>query len=145
MPFIPDIEKRNKSVVASRVGEVYSQVTGELISDNVSLVVHKAIDKSEFVKLFCSGIDFMFNLRESEFKVFFYLLKNLQMNTGKAWFDMDECMEVTGFGKIWIYKALGCLCEKKFIARTNNKCFYWINHSIAFNGSRLFIKQKNEE
>jgi hypothetical protein len=63
------------------------------------------------------------------------------MNTGKAYFDLKDCMNKTDFEKTWIYKALGGLCKAKFIARTSHTNYYWINHSIAFNGSRLSIQK----
>ncbi len=139
-PFEADIKKGNKSIVASDIGETFSKITGELISDRVSLVVSKSIDRSEFVKMFTGNINLFFAIGESEIKVFFYLLKNMEINTGKAKFYMDVCKQETGYSKVSVYKAMGLLCSKKFIARSMYSYYYWVNPSIAFNGSRMTIK-----
>jgi hypothetical protein len=139
-PFEADIKKGHKSVVSSHIGETYSKLTGELIHDRVSLVVSKSLDRSEFVKMFTGNINLFFAIGESEIKVFFHLLKNMEMNTGKAKFYMDCCKDDTGYSKVSVYKAMGLLCSKSFIARSLYSHYYWINPSIAFNGSRMSIK-----
>jgi len=140
-PFVVDIKKRKKSVVSSNVGSIYSNVSGELISENVAITVQKAIDKSEFVKLFTKDISRFLQIKTSEIAVFLYLTKNLQMNNGRAFFDLQECKRFTGFQKAWVYKSLSALCKNGFIARTKNNSYYWVNPSIVFNGSRLFIER----
>ena len=139
-PFSADIKKGNKSIVSSDIGETFSKFTGELISDRVSLVVSKSVDRSEFVKMFTGNINLFFSIGESEIKVFFHLLKNMEMNSGKARFYMDACKRNTGYSKVSVYSALGLLCSKTFIARSMYSHYYWINPSIAFNGSRMSIK-----
>ena len=89
-PFEADIKKGKKSIVASDIGETFSKITGELISDRVSLVVSKSIDRSEFVKMFTGNINLFFSIGESEIKVFFYLLTNMEINTGKAKFHIKH-------------------------------------------------------
>ena len=144
-PFDVDFQKRNKSVTSKKIGGVYNQFTGELISENVSIVVQKAVDKSEFVKVFSENIALFFEISECEIKVFFYLMLNLHMNKGKSFFDLNSCMQITGYTKSWIYKALANLLEKQFIARSTHTNYYWINHGIAFNGSRLTINKHDED
>ena len=139
-PFEADIRKGKKSIVASDIGETFSKITGELISDRVSLVVSKSIDRSEFVKMFTGNINLFFSIGESEIKVFFHLLKNMEINTGKAKFHMNVCRDETGYSKVSVYKAMGLLCSKNFIARSMYSYYYWVNPSIAFNGSRMTIK-----
>ena len=141
-PFNADIKKRNKQVVSKRVGEAYNTITGEMLSDNVSLVVSKAVDRSEFIKMFTGNLGLFFDISESEIKMFFYLLSNLEINTGKAKFNVYDCKKSTGYSKVSVYKALGLLCASNFIARTMVTHYYWINPSIAFNGSRMSINAK---
>ena len=138
-PFAADIKKGTKSVQASKIGEIYHTVTGEMIADKVSLVVSKSIDRSEFIKLFTSSIALFMSIEASEIKVFLYLLQGLEMNTGKSTFDINQCATETDYEKPTIYAALGGLCQKQFIARTNKSCFYWVNPDIAFNGARLSL------
>lgn len=139
-PFSVEIKTRKKSVSSSQIGEVYNTVSGELISDNVSIIVSKAVDKEEFVKLFHKGIRKLFGLKGSDIKVLLYLIGNLEMNTGKSFFDRKECKEQTGYEKAWLYSSLARLCDKGFIARSDSPSYYWINPSVAFNGSRLQIQ-----
>jgi len=139
-PFSAKIKKRNKQIMSRRMGEAYNTFTGELMSDNVSLVISKAMDKTEFVKMFTSNIDLFFEISESEIKMFFYLISNMEINTGRARFNIHDCKKVTGYSKVSIYRALGLLCSDNFVARTLMTQYYWVNPSIAFNGSRMSIK-----
>lgn len=138
-PFTPEIRKGNKPIVASRIGETYSSLTGELISDNVKVVVTKSMDRSEFVKFFTKQLSLLIEIDPSEIKVFLYLCKNLSKDTGKARFNMDDVRELTGYTKPTIYRALSKLCQRQFIAKTMTSKNYWVNSSIAFNGSRMSI------
>lgn len=140
-PFAVDIKTRNRNIVASKIGSVYSHVSGELISDNVAITVQKSMDRAEFLKFFKVGIAPLIQMKNNEMKVFLYLVRGLQTNTGKAFFDMNDCILLTGFKKAWIYKSLAELCGHKFIARTEVKCYYWVNPTIVFNGSRLSIQK----
>ena len=141
-PFDAKIKKRNGQVVSKQVGEAYSSMTGELLSNNVSLVVHKPIDRSEFIKLFTSSLSMFFTINESEFKVFIYMLQNLEINTGRARFHLHDCMKETNYSKVTTYRAIAGLCEKQFAARTTMPYYYWINPSIVFNGNRMIIESK---
>lgn len=141
-PFDAKIKKRNKQVVSKQVGEAYSSVTGELLSNNVSLVVHKPMDRSEFIKLFTSNLSMFFKINESEFKVFIYMLQNLEINTGRARFNIHDCIKDTGYSKVTTYRAIAGLCQNEFVARTLMPYYYWINPSIVFNGNRMSIQSK---
>jgi len=138
-PFDSDVTLGNKSISASRIGEAYNTLTGELISDNVKIVITKSVDRSEFVKLFIKQIQLFFEIEGLEIKVFLYLAINLEIDSGKSKFDVLECCKSIGYTKPSVYRALGLLCKKGFIARTNQSYYYWVNPSIAFNGSRMSI------
>lgn len=138
-PFTVDIKKGTRPVVSSHIGETYHSLTGELLSDNVKIVVSKTLDRSEFIKLFTANLQVFIKISKSEIAVFFYLIKDLQVNTGKTKFDISDCEKFTSLSKPTIYQSLGGLCQKEFIARTPKSYYYWVNPNIAFNGSRMSI------
>ncbi|PWC10103.1 hypothetical protein [Brenneria corticis] len=137
------IETRKKNLTVSRGTELIEKKdTGKSYFANI---VHtQEVDKEEFIKLYTSQIKAYFDLTKTAYKVFFIFLRIYQDAIGKDHFYLSCKKAMSLAGKIdhfvlsesIFYRGIKELIEKRIIAKTNEKNWYFINPAIVFNGDR---------
>jgi hypothetical protein len=141
-PYMPNliIPKRNR-VVQAVSGTDWSLVNTETGEEKgLLLAIRQKVDKQEFVKIYKSQIQMLFNLSSSAFKLFGYLMESLEINKDLIMLDIKEACNYTGYKtRSTIYKALTELLDNQFIARTSKPNVFFINPAIFFNGNRLML------
>lgn len=143
-PFLSSliVPTRGKMVTVS-TGTQLSLIdhqTGEVIGGTIGLVHRQMVDKEEFVKIYKSQIQFMFDLTTRGIKVFSYILHATRISDGMILFSQKKCQEFTGYSsKASITSALAELLSKNIIARTGEPHLYFINPAMFFNGDRIVM------
>jgi hypothetical protein len=141
-PYMPNliIPQRNK-IVQAVSGDGWSLINTETGEEKgLLLAIKQKVDKEEFVKIYRSQIQLLFNLSSSAIKVFGYIMESLEINKDLIILDIKEVCRYTGYKtRATIYKALIELLENKFIARTSKPNVYFINPAIFFNGNRIVL------
>lgn len=141
-PYMPNltVPKRNK-VVQAVSGTDWSLINTETGEEKgLLLAIRQKVDKQEFVKIYKSQIQLLFNLSSSAFKLFGYLMESLEINKDLIIVDIKEACNYTGYKtRSTIYKALAELLDNQFIARTSKPNVFFINPAIFFNGNRLML------
>ncbi|HGS5998624.1 TPA: hypothetical protein ACMELR_005193, partial [Klebsiella pneumoniae] len=108
-------------------------------------IVHtQEVDKEEFIKLYTSQIKAYFDLTKTAYKVFFIFLRIYQDAIGKDHFylsckkamSLAEKIDHFILSESIFYRGIKELIEKRIIAKTNEKNWYFINPAIVFNGDR---------
>ncbi|MEQ9881281.1 hypothetical protein ABRP83_03740 [Pectobacterium brasiliense] len=137
------IETRKKNLTVSRGTELIERrYTGKSYFANI---VHtQEVDKEEFIKLYTSQIKAYFDLTKTAYKVFFIFLRIYQDAIGKDHFylsckkamSLAEKIDHFVLSESIFYRGIKELIEKKIIAKTNEKNWYFINPAIVFNGDR---------
>lgn len=150
------IETRKKNLTVSRGTELIEKKdTGKSYFANI---VHtQEVDKEEFIKLYTSQIKAYFDLTKTAYKVFFIFLRIYQDAIGKDHFYLSckkamslvEKIDHFVLSESIFYRGIKELIEKRIIAKTNEKNWYFINPAIVFNGDRArfvseIIKKKEE-
>ncbi|MBA5600975.1 hypothetical protein H1224_07860 [Pectobacterium aroidearum] len=137
------IETRKKNLTVSRGTELIERRdTGKSYFANI---VHiQEVDKEEFIKLYTSQIKAYFDLTKTAYKVFFIFLRIYQDAIGKDHFylsckkamSLAEKIDHFALSESIFYRGVKELIEKRIIAKTNEKNWYFINPAIVFNGDR---------
>ncbi|MBA0169470.1 hypothetical protein [Pectobacterium sp. CFBP8739] len=137
------IETRKKNLTVSRGTELIEKKdTGKSYFANI---VHtQEVDKEEFIKLYTSQIKAYFDLTKTAYKVFFIFLRIYQDAIGKDHFylsckkamSLAEKIDHFVLSESIFYRGVKELIEKRIIAKTNEKNWYFINPAIVFNGDR---------
>ncbi len=137
------IETRKKNLTVSRGTELIEKKdTGKSYFANI---VHtQEVDKEEFIKLYTSQIKAYFDLTKTAYKVFFIFLRIYQDAIGKDHFylsckkamSLAEKIDHFVLSESIFYRGIKELIEKRIIAKTNEKNWYFINPAIVFNGDR---------
>ena len=137
------IETRKKNLTVSRGTELFEKKnTGKSYFANI---VHtQEVDKEEFIKLYTSQIEAYFDLTKTAYKVFFIFLRIYQDAIGKDHFylsckkamSLAEKIDHFVLSESIFYRGIKELIEKRIIAKTNEKNWYFINPAIVFNGDR---------
>ncbi len=137
------IETRKKNLTVSRGTELFEKKnTGKSYFANI---VHtQEVDKEEFIKLYTSQIKAYFDLTKTAYKVFFIFLRIYQDAIGKDHFylsckkamSLAEKIDHFVLSESIFYRGIKELIEKRIIAKTNEKNWYFINPAIVFNGDR---------
>ncbi|MGL3291071.1 hypothetical protein [Salmonella enterica] len=137
------IETRKKNLTVSRGTELIEKKdTGKSYFANI---VHtQEVDKEEFIKLYTSQIKAYFDLTKTAYKVFFIFLRIYQDAIGKDHFylsckkamSLAEKIDHFILSESIFYRGIKELIEKRIIAKTNEKNWYFINPAIVFNGDR---------
>lgn len=159
-PFIPEaidnvqIKRRTQMIYPTErkaVHYVVNSETGEIDAHSAFLRVVE-VDEERFVKLFLSELGALWNLSKPALRVFAYVMNCMRMNEDRIIFDLDECIEYTGYkNRQSIFDGLDQLLANEIIARSKAYNIYFINPMIVFNGSRVTFaktyikKQKREE
>lgn len=137
------IETRKKNLTVSRGTELIERKdTSKTYFANI---VHtQEVDKEEFIKLYTSQIKAYFDLTKTAYKVFFIFLRIYQDAIGKDHFylsckkamSLAEKIDHFVLSESIFYRGIKELIEKRIIAKTNEKNWYFINPAIIFNGDR---------
>ncbi|HEF0011232.1 TPA: hypothetical protein R8G77_000069 [Citrobacter freundii] len=137
------IETRKKNLTVSRGTELIERKdTSKTYFANI---VHtQKVDKEEFIKLYTSQIKAYFDLTKTAYKVFFIFLRIYQDAIGKDHFylsckkamSLAEKIDHFVLSESIFYRGIKELIEKRIIAKTNEKNWYFINPAIVFNGDR---------
>lgn len=138
-----NIETRKRNLTVSRGTELIERKdTSKTYFANI---VHtQEVDKEEFIKLYTSQIKAYFDLTKTAYKVFFILLRIYQDAIGKDHFylsckkamSLAEKIDHFVLSESIFYRGIKELIEKRIIAKTNEKNWYFINPAIVFNGDR---------
>lgn len=155
------IETKKRTLTVSRGTELVEKNTTDIVNTETSyfsnIVQTKEVDKEEFIKLYTSQVKDYFDLTKTAYKVFFIFLCIYQDAIGKDCFylsckkAMNLSLKIDQFilSESIFYRGIKELIEKRIIAKTNEKNWYFINPAIVFNGDRArfiseIIKKKEE-
>lgn len=150
------IETRKKNLTVSRGTELIERKDASR-SYFANIVHTQEVDKEEFIKLYTSQIKAYFDLTKTAYKVFFIFLRIYQDAIGKDHFylsckkamSLAEKIDHFVLSESIFYRGVKELIEKRIIAKTNEKNWYFINPAIIFNGDRARfvseIRKKKEE
>lgn len=116
--------------------KAFDEKTGEVVGQT-AFFREKTVDQEQFTKFYLSGFKAFFDLRPATIKVFGYILNLLKPNSDEFLFNYKDCMEVTKYSSVTIFKALAELCKAEIIARGWNDVLYYINPMVVFNGDRV--------
>ncbi|WJM83567.1 hypothetical protein [Pectobacterium brasiliense] len=137
------IETRKKNLTVSRGTELIERK--DTSKSYFANIVHtQEVDKEEFIKLYTSQIKAYFDLTKTAYKVFFIFLRIYQDAIGKDHFylsckkamSLAEKIDHFALSESIFYRGVKELIEKRIIAKTNEKNWYFINPAIVFNGDR---------
>ncbi|WP_407579526.1 hypothetical protein [Citrobacter koseri] len=137
------IETRKKNLTVSRGTELIERK--DTSKSYFANIVHtQEVDKEEFIKLYTSQIKAYFDLTKTAYKVFFIFLRIYQDAIGKDHFylsckkamSLAEKIDHFVLSESIFYRGIKELIEKRIIAKTNEKNWYFINPAIVFNGDR---------
>lgn len=141
-PFIPNIlfPRGTKSVAIGRPKDkaVFDKVTGE-VDDSLFIAVKKEVDKEEFVKIFHSQLQALFNLSKCALKVLSYFMSITKFDD-ELDFDLEDSKKFTGYSsKESIFNGIAELLKNEIIARGKNPYKYYANPSIFYKGDRIVL------
>lgn len=137
------IETRKKNLTVSRGTELIERK--DTSKSYFANIVHtQEVDKEEFIKLYTSQIKAYFDLTKTAYKVFFIFLRIYQDAIGKDHFylsckkamSLAEKIDHFPLSESIFYRGVKELIDKRIIAKTNEKNWYFINPAIVFNGDR---------
>jgi hypothetical protein len=116
--------------------------TGELLSIRTVKSLTTYVDTARFTKVFDNSLDEVIkHFTLTEWKLWFYIFKQLVPNKDEVYIDMDECcnfMEWKGYNNYYI--GIRGLIEKNMLVKSvKGNSTYWINTNMFFNGDRLKI------
>jgi hypothetical protein len=141
-PFIPNllIKKGNKNVVIAKSDKaIFSTSTGEVDGDTLFIGTKKELDKDQFVKIFHSHLQAIFDLSKASLKVFSYIASVTEYGD-RIIFNLEDCKKYTGYNsKETIYKSLAELLKADIIARTDASNLFFINPQIFYKGDRIVL------
>lgn len=158
-PFIPNaienmqVRKRTQRITPKgkdAIHYVMNSETGEVDAHTAFMRVVE-VDETRFAKLYLAELGALWDLSKPAIRVFTYIASILVPNKDKVMFDLEDCMEYTGYkAKKSVFTGLSELIEHDIIARTTKHWQYFINPMIVFNGSRVtfartYVKRKREE
>lgn len=141
-PFIPNIlfPKGTKSVAIGRPKDkaILDKVTGE-VDDSLFIAVKREVDKEEFVKIFHSQLQALFNLSKCALKVLSYFMSITKFDD-ELDFDLEDSKKFTGYSsKESIFNGIAELLKNEIIARGKNPYKYYANPSIFYKGDRIVL------
>lgn len=143
------IETKRRLVRAARAKDLVDPLTGEVTALSTIHTVEEKDDK-EFVKVFASGVQAMYDLSRTAHRVFLAILheyQNTPMTGGYAdclhlvWFNGGLCGNDIGMSEATFNRGFRELIAKGFLA-AKLPTVYWVNPSLFFKGDRVaFIKE----
>lgn len=141
-PFIPNLlfPRGNKNITIAKTDKaIMSRETGEIEENTLFIGVKKELDKDQFVKIFHSQLQVIFDLSKAALKVFGYIASVTEFGD-KILFDLEDCKNYTGYkGLEAIYKGISELLNAEMIARTKQSNVYFINPQVFYKGDRIVL------
>lgn len=141
-PFLPNllIPKKAKNVILAKSDKMLVSKDDSTVSEALFLSKRMTLDKDDFIKVFHSQLQIMFDLSKTALKVFGYIASITKMHDDRVIFEKGECTKYTGYrSNETIYRALTELVSAEFIAKTNNPNVFYINPQVFFKGDRLVL------
>ena len=142
-PFLKNLRvpMTPKSNMFIKKDEAIVNLTDGDVKNDVLLVgKRKYVDSEDFIKLFTKELRVIFDLSKSTQQVFAYMLKKVGYED-KLIFNFSDCQKTTKYSRTTIFRALGELFKKEFIAR-NIGFVYWINPKLFYKGDRLVVMRE---
>lgn len=146
-PFLGEdlfkIDKGRKQIIVGGTKDVL--VDSETGETKGMAFMHriKTVDKAQFVKLYVSEIQSLFDLSRTGLKVFGFVINSLRINGDTIYINHRKVMEYCEYKSTRpVYKGLAELLNNNIIAMSKDANMWYINPSIVFNGDRIaFIKE----
>lgn len=140
-PFLDDLfevkSKRQNILVGNAEHVIVNRNTGE-VEGHTAFMKYKEVDPNQFVKIFTSQVSAFYELENNSIKVFAYVMRNMKPNIDQIYLNPDDMKLTIGYkSRNPVVTGISVLIEKKFIARTPLKHWYFINPTIFFNGDRI--------
>ena len=133
------IVKKYKNTSGTSRGAILQAVNseGELVGQT-SFIRQIEVDEQQFTKIYLSQFSAFFELNSQSIKVFGYIMTKLMPKQDFFIFDLEECLEYTGYksGQS-VYNGLSGLIGSSIIARGKKDYLYFINPMVFFNGDRV--------
>ena len=133
------IVKKYKNTSGPSRGAILQAVNseGELVG-HTSFIRQIEVDEQQFTKIYLSQFSAFFELNSQSIKVFGYIMTKLMPKQDFFIFDLEECLEYTGYksGQS-VYNGLSGLIGSSIIARGKKDYLYFINPMVFFNGDRV--------
>ena len=133
------IVKKYKNTSGTSRGAILQAVNseGELVG-HTSFIRQIEVDEQQFTKIYLSQFSSFFELNSQSIKVFGYIMTKLMPKQDFFIFDLEECLEYTGYksGQS-VYNGLSGLIGSSIIARGKKDYLYFINPMVFFNGDRV--------
>ena len=133
------IVKKYKNTSGTSRGAILQAVNseGELVG-HTSFIRQIEVDEPQFTKIYLSQFSAFFELNSQSIKVFGYIMTKLMPKQDFFIFDLEECLEYTGYksGQS-VYNGLSGLIGSSIIARGKKDYLYFINPMVFFNGDRV--------
>lgn len=133
------IVKKYKNTSGTSRGAILQAVNseGELVG-HTSFIRQIEVDEQQFTKIYLSQFSAFFKLNSQSIKVFGYIMTKLMPKQDFFIFDLEECLEYTGYksGQS-VYNGLSGLIGSSIIARGKKDYLYFINPMVFFNGDRV--------
>ena len=134
-----NIVKKYKNSSGSSRNAILQAVNaeGELVG-HTSFIQQIEVDEQQFTKIYLSQFSAFFELNSQSIKVFGYIMTKLMPKQDFFIFDLEECLEYTGYksGQS-VYNGLSGLIGSSIIARGKKDYLYFINPMVFFNGDRV--------
>lgn len=139
------VKTRKKKITVAQGGTIIDNETGEATAETVIAQVVE-VDEGQFVKLFTKDIKNFFDLTPAGLKTFALVLNVVQaegINRDKIFIhNQDEQLKNFNLSRAVFFRGIDELIKKKFLAKTINPNWYFINPNLFFNGDRAkFIKE----
>ena len=141
-PFLIGLSNVPTGQMKKRIGrkQLFDE-KGTPVKFEKSLYQIISYDKDSYTKVFQRNVKEFYNLKDSSFKVFFYITQALKPKKIVVNLYKDECCKEIGISTATFYRALVELIENDFIAKSTRDHIFFINPNLFFNGDRMaFIK-----
>lgn len=140
-PFLDDLfevrSKRQNILVGNAEQVIVNSNTGE-IEGHTAFMKYKEVDPNQFVKIFTSQVSAFYDLDKNSIRVFGYIMEKLKPNLDTIYMNPEMMKGEVGYKSVnAVISGIAKLIEKRFIDRTPNKHWYFINPTIFFNGDRI--------
>ena len=147
-PFLSKVAENAKigtRKITSKLGDNLMVVNSDGESERAGFWHTQEVDKSQFVKLYISGVRAFKELSGAGTRVFEVLYMRMQDAIGKDFVYMQFAeidQDITKISKMTYSRGMSELLSKGFIAETLVAGKYFINPDYLFNGNRLqFAKE----
>ena len=146
-PFLKDgvlkVDKANKTILMGGTKDVVVNMETGATEGITMLHKFKEVDRTQFVKLYTSEIQSLFDLSQAGLKVFGYVVQCMRIKDDTIYINVPDLKEFCGYKQTkQVYRGLAELIANQVIAKSSKSNIWFINPSVIFNGDRIaFIKE----